>query len=313
MWILLALLTAICTALRDAASKHATRDVDPIVIAFALAAIPAVLLGALVLARGAGTPGPGFGPALAVSGGINAVATPLIVHALKRSDLSLVAPLRSLTPLFMLGTAAVVLGERPSSTGAIGVAVIVAGAYLLNGSRRAVGPLAPLRSLLGDPGARLMLLVAVLYSISATYDKVGTQASSPLVWAASVQAMVGTLLAPVAAWRWGMGGPSRRSDGRPGRTGQGGPGTAGGPRVGGRWTARPLVAIAMAGTLAAIAAVAQMTALTMAFAAYVIAVKRTSTLWGVLLGYSLFREERVGERLLGAGVMLAGFLLVTMG
>ena len=113
MWILLALLTALSTAFRDVASKQAARRADPVLIALGVAGVPALSIGALVLARGVAAPGPGFVTALLLSGGVNAVATPLIVTAFQRSDLSLVAPITSLTPLFMVGTGAVVLGEVP--------------------------------------------------------------------------------------------------------------------------------------------------------------------------------------------------------
>lgn len=311
MWVFLALLTAAGTAVRDAASKHATRDIDPIVVGCAIAAIPAIGIGGFLLGRGvvvhgaglpaAMTPGPGFVTALAVSGGINAVTTPLIVWALKRSDLSLVAPLTSLTPLFMIPTAAIVLGEAPSVAGAVGVAVIVVGAYLLNVSDRDAGLLAPFVALARDPGARAMLLVAALYSVSGTYDKVGTQASNPLVWVAAVQGTVALLLAPLALRRWGRSGGSAGSGAGPDA-----------PRAAG-WSPAPAAAIGVAGAAMTILAVAQMTALTLTLAAYVIAVKRTSTLFSVVLGHSLFREEGVRDRLLGAAVMLAGFVLVTLG
>lgn len=335
MWVLLALLTAAGTAVRDAASKHATREVDPIVVGCAIAAIPAIVIGALLLGRGvvvqgaglpaALTPGPGFVTALAVSGGINAVTTPLIVWALKRSDLSLVAPLTSLTPLFMIPTAAIVLDEAPSVAGAVGVAVIVVGAYLLNVSDRDAGLLAPFAALARDPGARAMLLVAALYSVSGTYDKVGTQASTPLVWVAAVQGAVALLLAPLALRRWERSRARTRSA-TADLAGKdpAGKNAAGAKRIGAdaeepdapsiaRWSPAPAAALGVAGAAMTILAVAQMTALTLTLAAYVIAVKRTSTLFSVLLGHSLFREEGIRDRLLGATVMLAGFVLVTLG
>ncbi|HUG41272.1 MAG TPA: EamA family transporter [Longimicrobiales bacterium] len=293
MWIALALLTAICTALRDVASKHATRRADPVAVALGVAAVPAVAIGAVVLARGLPALGPAFWTALAVSGGINALATPLLVLALQRSDLSLVAPVTSLTPLFMLATGAVVLGELPGPLGIAGVAVIVAGAYLLSVSEVRAGPLAPFRVLVRDPGARTMLVVAFLYSISAAYDKVGTGASDPLFWAAAIHAVTAGFLLPVAFLR--ARGTARRRRAVPSR----------GPRG-----AAP--AILFAGIFTAIGAAAQMTALMMTLAAFVIAVKRTSTLFGVLLGHALFREENVRERLVGAAVMLAGFLMITL-
>lgn len=296
MWIALALLTAACTALRDVASKHATRRADPVIVALGVTAVPAVAIGAVVLVGGLPALEPGFWTALGVSGGINAIATPLLILALQRSDLSLVAPVTSLTPLFMLATGAVILGELPGPLGIAGVAVIVAGAYLLSVSEIHAGPLAPFRALLRDPGARPMLVVTFLYSISAAYDKVGTAASEPLLWAAAIHAVTAGALLPLALLR------GRRRSARPRRAV---------PRRGGGRGALP--AIVVAGVFTAIGAAAQMTALMMTLAAYVIAVKRTSTLFGVLLGHSLFREENVRERLLGAVVMLAGFLLVTLG
>ena len=285
MWIALALVTAVCTALRDVASKRAAERADPVMVALGIALVPAVTLGAVALVQGIGPPGEGFWLALAVSGGINAVATPLIVVALQRSDLSLVAPVTSLTPLFMIGTGALVLGELPGLVGTVGVAVIVAGAYLLSASERHAGPLEPFRVLVRDPGTRVMLLVAVIYAVSATYDKVGTAASSPILWGAAIHAVTAAAMAPLA-WVRARRRPTDRSAATP---------------------------ILLAGAFTAIGAAAQMTALLLTLAAFVIAVKRTSTLFGVLLGHALFREERIRERLIGAAVMLAGFALVSLG
>lgn len=308
MWVALALLTAVCTALRDAAAKHATRWADPVVVAFGVSAIPAVGLGVIVLAGDPALPGPGFLLALLVSGGINAVATPLVFYALHRSDMSLVAPLTSLTPLFMIGSAWLVLGERPSSAGVVGVGVIVLGAYLLNASKHRASLLAPFAALLRDPGARAMLIVAFLYSFSAAYDKVGTRASSPLLWGAALSAVVTVALAPLTVRRVIAARARARAARDPA------------VRVAGarepsedRGADRSVRFIVLAGALAAAALAAQMTALLLTLAAYVIAVKRMSTLFGVLIGHSVFREQHVRQRLLGAAVMLAGFVLLTLG
>lgn len=311
MWVLLALVAAVGTALRDVASKRAVRRADPIVVALGIAAVPAIALGAIVLVAGPAAPGPGFWLALLISGGINAVTTPLVVVALQRSDLSLVAPLTSLTPLFMLGTGVVVLGELPGPAGMAGVVTIVAGAYLLALPERSTGPLGPLRALLHDPGARAMLLVAFLYSISATYDKVGARASSPLFWAAAVHALVALALAPLAARRLAARYQAARRQAdrhQPGRPQPVRQSPATGHPDRSPWPAD----ILLAGTFAAIIAAAQMTAILLTLAAHVIAVKRTSTLFGVAFGHSVFGERHVRERMLGAAVMVVGFLLLTL-
>lgn len=296
MWIVLALVAAVCTALRDVASKHAVRRASPTAVGLGVAAVPAILLGIIVLAGRPPAPGDGFWTALLVSGGINALATPLIVLALQRSDLSLVVPLTSLTPLFMVLTGAIVLGERPGPMGVVGVGTIVVGAWLLALPAHRQGALDPFRALLRDPGARAMLLVAFLYSISATYDKVGVQASSPLFWAAAVNLVVMAVLGAAVA-RGLLRTRSRR------------PAPSADTEVP---ALAALPAILLAGLVAAIMAAAQMTALLLTLAAYVIAVKRISTLFGVLLGHSVFQERAVRQRLAGAAVMLAGFSLLVL-
>lgn len=46
--------------------------------------------------------------------------------------------------------------------------------------------------------------------------------------------------------------------------------------------------------------------------AYMVSVKRTSLLFGVLLGALLFKETHIGQRLAGAAIMLAGFAMVAL-
>jgi drug/metabolite transporter (DMT)-like permease len=47
-------------------------------------------------------------------------------------------------------------------------------------------------------------------------------------------------------------------------------------------------------------------------AAYMIAVKRTSLLFGILYGALLFRERRLGRNLLAGSLMLAGVALIAL-
>jgi len=48
----------------------------------------------------------------------------------------------------------------------------------------------------------------------------------------------------------------------------------------------------------------------MAKAAYMIAIKRLSVLFGVLYGGMWFQERRIGIRLAGAGLMVSGAVVI---
>ena len=57
-------------------------------------------------------------------------------------------------------------------------------------------------------------------------------------------------------------------------------------------------------------AATHMLAMNLTKVAYMISVKRLSLIIGIMYGYFLFREENIKERLLGAVLMLIGFVLV---
>ncbi|MEN8376152.1 MAG: EamA family transporter [Gemmatimonadota bacterium] len=283
MWLILALIAAVGIATREVLVKRARRAVDEFRVVFWAAAGAALLL--LPLAIVAGEPlQDGFWGALAVSGGINAVAALLIARAVHGSDLSLVSPLKSLTPVFMLVTAPLIIGETASAVGMAGVVVIVAGAYLLS-EPEGEGILAPYRALARDTGAREMLVVAAIFSVSAVVDKIGVIASGPFAWAAAINVFVAISVAPWALGAWRQGPQPAR-----GATAD----------------------LAGAALATAVALAAQMAAITLTAAAYVIAVKRTSVLFAVLAGGLLFGERATRRRLVAALIMLAGFALVTL-
>jgi len=283
VWLILALFAAALTTARESAVKAAmgAADEEALVLGITVVAL-AVLLPPVLLSEHE-TPATSFWPALLVSGSINALASVLIARAVHRGELSIVMPLQSFTPLFMLATSPIILGERPTLAGAAGVVAIVAGSYVLRLPERAGGPLAPFTALLRDTAARLMLWVAFLYSVSSTIDKVGVLASDPLLWGIAVQTFVAVALAVRLA--------TRRS---------------GSVRLG-----RSRLVFA-GGVALGLTIAAQMTALTLALAAYVIAVKRTSIVLSVVAGRVFFGERGLRDRFAGAALMLIGVVLITL-
>lgn len=128
-----------------------------------------------------------------------------------------------------------------------------------------------------------MLLVAFLWSISANVDKIGIQSSDPFFWALVVNAAVALVLTPWGWRRWKCHAT--------------------------RGTRRKCALWAV-GACGGLTSVCQMLAITLGPVPYVIAVKRTSTLFSVVWGCWLFKEEGFRERLTGAGVMLMGAVLL---
>jgi drug/metabolite transporter (DMT)-like permease len=208
----------------------------------------------------------------------------LYMRALRLSPLSLSLPFLAFTPVFMILTGFFILDETISTGGALGILLIVLGAYILNLSKTKTGLLGPVKAVLHEPGSWIMLLISFLYSFTAPIGKLAVLHSNPWFFAAvynlTLTAVIVSLW-PVAA----------------GSTGTRGLFTRPGPML-------------LLGLVAAAENFCHMMAIAQVEAAYMIAVKRISLLLGVLYGAWWFGEEKIPERLAGAAVMVAGVFLI---
>ena len=216
---------------------------------------------------------------------LEALALFLYTKALKLSPLNLTLPLLSFTALLLLVVPYLILGERISPCGAAGVMLIGSGGYLLNSRPGPGGVLAPFRALLRERGSLCMLGVAVIYSVTSTLGKRAIAASSPLFFAACYLPALVLIITPVALYR--------------------GRGELGAMARNGTVRASALPALCYA-----VQVVAHVYAVNLTNVAYMIAVKRTSLLFGVLYGRYLF-QERGG--LLATLIMLSGVILILTG
>ncbi|WP_305045204.1 DMT family transporter [Geoalkalibacter sp.] len=286
MWLFLALLTALFESGKDVFGKQGLgAGADPYVMAWAwrLLALP-FLLPLLPLALPA-TLGPHFWPALLAGAALNILAAVLYMKAIAEGELSLSVPLISFTPLFLLLTSPLLLREIPGTSGILGVLLIVAGAYLLNIGQWRRGWREPIRALLRQRSARLMLAVALIWSVSANIDKIGLLNSSPLLWAIAINAAIALGMLPLMVVRRSLGRPS---------------------------SALPWRSLLLVGLCGGLATLCQMAAISLAQVPYVIAVKRLSILFTTLAGLFLLGERGLRERLAGTLVMLAGVLVLAL-
>jgi len=295
LWLFLALGTAFFEAVKDVLSKRQlnscpeaslfSKSGDEYLLAWAYNAFGLPLSGAYLWWSGVPQIGEGFFLALAAGVGLNLIAVPLYMRAIKASDLSLTLPMLTFTPLFMLGTSPVMLGEFPGFWGGLGMFLIIAGAYAMHVGRGGRGLLAPFRALRDEPGPRIMLFVALLWSVAANLDKIGLVNSSPAFWLFSSFCVTSLGLLPMVLLKSHQ------------------------PLAKLRRNFPGLLLIGLTGTLALIL---QMWALTMTLAVYVISIKRISVVFGVLFGHFVFQEQGLARRLVCAVLMVAGVALIVV-
>ncbi len=284
-WFALSCVTALTQAVKDTFLKRsmAALDATTAMIGYCLSA--SVFLWLAVAAGPPVSLASSFWTWLAVGGVLGGVTYWLYGLALKAGDLSLTLPMLAFTPLFLLITSPLTLGEFPEPGGLCGIALVAAGAYVLNLRERKSGVLGPIKALWTRRGPRLMLAVAAIWSIGANLDKLGLRASSPLFWGAAVY--TATFLALL--------GPRLVKKSRAGRR-----------------LPLPPWPVVVAGLLEAVGIVCQMHALPLTQVSYVIAVKRLSIVFGVLLGALVLREPDLAHRLPGALLMVAGVFFIAV-
>jgi len=283
-WFWLALLTALSVALRDVSMRRfrALSAADCAALECLFTLPPLLLLLALV-------PRPEldlvFFWTFALSIPLNLAAYLLYLEAIKSSPISLSVPFLAFTPVFMIMTGQLFLGETVNLYGMLGIGLITAGGYLLHAQTASWSPLAPIVSLGRERGSRLMLLVALIFSFAAVIGKKAILHSSPLFFTASFFALFNLTVLLFLRPRQGLSLKTARNH-----------------AAKGIWL----------GGLFLVHVVSHALAIELGTAAYVIAVKRSSILLSLAFAAILFHEDRKVIRQLGGVVMFLGLCIITL-
>ncbi|MBI5569338.1 MAG: EamA family transporter [Desulfomonile tiedjei] len=285
-WFWLALCCALLTACCDAVSKRIVRTNDEWVAGTVLLGVACLLLTPVFLAQDLKPVSLDFILLLAVALPLEVLAYYLFLSAIRSGPLSLTVPLLAFTPVLTILSSALIVGERISSTGAVGIALVTLGAYLLNGDLARGGLLDPLRALVSHAGSRRMLGVAVLWAVTSALGKKGVlmYGAIPFGTVLTYGVLVGFAAISLVRMR---GEPKKaRFDGR-------------------LWGFYLLGGIFMGS-----AQITHFLAISMAPVAYMLSVKRLSLVFGVLLGWLWFGEGNMRYRLTAAAVMVAGVFFI---
>ena len=285
-WLPLALLSAFAIATADALTKRYFSNEDPWDAASARFVWSGVLLLPWAWTNGLPPLEPRFWAWVVTLAPLDLLAVWIYVRAITSAPLSHTLPYLSFSPVFSLGVAFVLLGEQVTSLGAAGVVLITAGAYLLNGATLSRGSWwSPFRAMISERGPRLMLLVALIFSVTGVLGKGALQYMPGAAFGAFYGVLLGLCTAGVMLAR--------------GRS---------------PWTIarrRPVAVAAVAAAMAVMVA-SHFLAIEQVAAAYMIAVKRTSMLAGLLYGAWWFRELELGRNLMAAALMLGGVGLILL-
>ncbi len=302
-WLLLALLSAASLASADAATKAWLRDYSAMEISLVRFSMSGLLLAPLLL----GVPAPWSLPApfwgwVAAMIPLEIAAMLLYMAAIRDHPLALTVPYLAFTPAFVLVIGDWLLGERVSAQGAAGVLLVVAGAWLLNVRHARLADYrswaAPLAAIVREPGSRMMLAVALIYAFTATMGKAVLAYLPPRYFGPFYFVLLGLVMPLVWALPW------RRRTSAVGRPGQ--------PvrRLSLRALLRRPRAVAAVAALNGVMIIAHFLAIARVEVAYMVAVKRTSLLFGILYGALVFGETGLRSHLAAGALMVAGVAVI---
>jgi drug/metabolite transporter (DMT)-like permease len=208
----------------------------------------------------------------------------LYMRSLKLCHLSLCVPLLAFTPVFLIFTGWLILGEGLNRWGILGTCLVASGSYFLGLGTGLRGLWAPFQALARELGAKLMLAVAALYSMTAALFKLAILHSDPAFFGVAYPlTFTGLLLTgyPLSRARtWPLLNQS------------------------GWWLA--------AGCCFALSTLSLAGGVKLAPITYLVSVKRLSLLISVALGGMWLQERPILPRLAAATLMCAGVALITL-
>ncbi len=210
----------------------------------------------------------------------------LYLKAIRISPLSLSIPYLSFTPVFTILTAGILLGETIAFQGLVGILMVTVGAYVLNIELYVQHPLAPLKAAFQSRGARYMLLVSLIWSLTSTLGKKGVQLSDPVFFGVFYMTCVSSAMLAIESLRLSRNAATVDLRGR------------------------NTIWLLLGGLATALATMAHYHAIKLAPVSYMMAVKRTSLIFSVLYGGLIFKEPHIRLRLLGASIMLSGVVVL---
>jgi drug/metabolite transporter (DMT)-like permease len=278
MWLLPVSLVLLSAALHASWNFIVKRQDDKLFSGWLTFLIPGVLLAPALAFTG--LPSREVWPFLCASVFMHTLYMIALVRAYSHGDLSVVYPVaRGAAPLLVAAGAPVLLGERLSLMGVLGIGLVGGGiAWLGLSARRSPGT------------ARAVLWALATAGTIAAYsmtDKVGVAHAHPLAYVIVLLGLTGVALTPYVLWK---------RDAR---------------QLEALWR-RVWPSALLGGLLSLLAYLLVLTAMRLAQVSYVAALRETSVVFAAALGARMLDEPYGGRRVLAAIVVASGLILLVL-
>jgi len=287
-WLLPTLGCAFFTATTAACSKFLLKKTNLIFVGWVrlFVSMPLLILLFFIFRPGLNFE-PGFWRTVLILLPLELGAFLIFLKALEISPLSLTFPFLGFTPVFSIFFSRVLLNERSTYPGLMGILIVSLGAYLLNADAIKKGVLEPLKNIYREKGSVLMLTVALIYGLTSVLGKRAVLLSpGPLSFVIVYYAVFFVILTLLFLAR---------------------------PRISETKLKKMDVSIALLlGISFTAAMILHFNAIILEKVPYVISVKRLSLVISVIYGAIIFKEKNIGYRLLGSLVMLSGALILCL-
>ncbi len=288
MWVILTVLSAASLSLRDAALKNDRDASRSIFVVWSMYFVAMLCFGLFFFVASFFSEmeikiEPGFLKALLIVSVLDTAAALFYKAALEKGDLSKVTQMLSFVPVFQILTGKLILNETVSWVGCLGIFLILAGCLMLQSGGKLLSVREFISLTISDKGSMYMLGVALLWSVSSVYHKVGALKSSGNFWALSVCSALSLTLGVLVLVKMRAGTQNSKR----------------------KYKSYFLPGIANALTLST-----YYTALSFGAVAYVSALRRLSMLGNVVVGKVFFKEESFRQRIMATLVMILGAVLI---
>ncbi len=209
--------------------------------------------------------------------------TVMYFKALKLAPMSFCIPYLAFTPIFLIITGNLILGELPPWAKIVGVVLVVIGSLVMNRELFALGWFAPVKAIFTNRGSLYMLLDGFILALTNPIDKKLVVMSDAFTQAFAYGILLCAFFAVLGLMQ------------------------------GGQWS-NPIRTVPawllLGGMFDASTLLLQFSSLPFIPVVITITIKRAGIILAVLLGWLVFKETEITDRLIAACVMAAGALIL---